>query len=241
MYKDRKRVKNSNIKIISEAIMQEKKQGESSPVKIKRRNLYYVLVSACALIVAAAIVLTVVFVTQGSPVDDPLDPGLEQPEDPDDGDDDEDGPDEPDEPSDTEVVFSMPVSDGTVATTYTFWFNSTLNRYNLHQGVDFKADAGTQVTAAYEGKIESVTDTLLEGGKVVIDHGNGLKTEYASIDVSTSLKVGDTVSQGTVIGTVSAAADTMGNEYNEGPHLHFGVFENGESIDPVTYLDLDEK
>ena len=30
--------------------MQEKKQGESSPVKIKRRNLYYVLVSACALI-----------------------------------------------------------------------------------------------------------------------------------------------------------------------------------------------
>ena len=148
MYKDRKRVKNSNIKIISEAIMQEKKQGESSPVKIKRRNLYYVLVSACALIVAAAIVLTVVFATQGSPVDDPLDPGLEQPEDPDDGDENGDGTDEPDEPSDTEVVFSMPVSDGTVATTYTFWFNSTLNRYNLHQGVGFRADAGTQVTAA---------------------------------------------------------------------------------------------
>ena len=63
----------------------------------------------------------------------------------------------------------------------------------------------------------------------------------ASIDVSSNLKVGDTVSQGDVIGTVSAEADTMGNEYNEGPHLHFGVFENGESIDPVTYLDLDEK
>ena len=221
--------------------MQEKKQGESSPVKIKRRNLYYVLVSACALIVAAAIVLTVVFATQGSPVDDTLDPGLEQPDDPDDGDEDVDDTDEPDKPSDTEVVFSMPVSGGTVATTYTFWFNSTLNRYNLHQGVDFKADAGTTVTSAYAGKVESITDTLLEGGKVVIDHGNGLKTEYASIDVSSSLKVGDTVSQGTVIGTVSAAADTMGNEYNEGPHLHFGVFENNESIDPVTYLDLDEK
>ena len=221
--------------------MQEKKQGESSPVKIKRRNLYYVLVSACALIVAAAIVLTVIFATQGAPVENPIDPGLEQPDDPNDGEDDSDVTEEPDEPSDTEVVFSVPVNDGTVATTYTFWFNSTLNRYNLHQGVDFKADAGTQVTAAYAGTVESVTDTLLEGGKVVIDHGNGLKTEYASIDVSASLKAGDPVSQGDVIGTVSAAADVMGNEYNEGSHLHFGVYENGESIDPVTYLDLDEK
>ncbi len=222
--------------------MQENKQGESSPVKIKRRNLYYVLVSACALIVAAAIVLTVVFATQGMPGDDPLDPGLNQPENPDDGEEDpDDDADEPDEPGSTEVVFSMPLTDGTVATTYTFWYNSTLNRYNLHQGVDFKADAGTQVTAAYAGTVESVTDTLLEGGKVVIDHGNGLKSEYASIDVASGLQEGDTVAQGDVLGTVSAAADTMGNEYNEGSHLHFGVYQDGKSIDPVTYLDLSEK
>ena len=33
----------------------------------------------------------------------------------------------------------------------------------------------------------------------------------------------------------------MGNEYNEGEHLHFEVTQDGESIDPVAYLDLDEK
>ena len=140
-----------------------------------------------------------------------------------------------------EVVFSLPVSGATVGTTYTFWYNSTLNRYNLHQGIDFKADAGTQVTAAYAGTVESISDTLLEGGKVVISHGDGLTTEYASIDVASTLKVGDKVEQGTLLGTVSAAADAMGNEYNEGAHLHFGVFENGESIDPTTYLEIDEK
>ena len=219
--------------------MKEERNEEETPVKVRRKNLYYILLSACALVLAAAIVLIVVFATRGSEpsLEDPgtveePDGGNEEPEDPDDG---------PDEPGSTEVIFSMPVSGATLGTAYTFWYNSTLNRYNLHTGVDFKADAGTQVTAAYAGTVESITDTLLEGGKVVIDHGNGLKTEYASIDVSASLREGDTVERGDAIGTVSAAADAMGNEYNEGAHLHFEVTQDGESIDPVTYLDLSDK
>ncbi len=222
--------------------MSENKQGET-PVKVKRRSLYYILLSACALVVAAAITLTVVFFPQpGDSQLDNNDPPIENPDDNDDDKDDDDDDDEdPGEPGGTEIVFSLPVSGATVSTGYTFWYNSTLNRYNLHTGVDFKAEAGTSVTAAYAGTVESVTQTLLEGGKVVIDHGNGLKTEYASIDVSESLRAGDKVEQGDVLGTVSAAADAMGNEYNEGAHLHFEVVENGESIDPVAYLDLSEK
>ena len=209
-----------------------------SPVKVKRKSIYYILIAACALVLAAAIAVTVVFVTTDSPtsIDNPEDPGGEDPDD-----DGTDGEEEPDEPSDVEVVFSLPVSGATVGTAYTFWYNSTLNRYNLHQGIDFKAEAGTEVTAAYAGTVESITDTLLEGGKVVVSHGNGLTTEYASIDVDPSLKVGGKVEQGDLLGTVSAAADAMGNEYNEGAHLHFGVFENGESIDPAAYLEIDEK
>lgn len=227
-----------------------KNAGADAPIKVKRRSLYYILVTACALVLAAAIVLIVVFATNpASPTLD--DPGAtEQPDDPSGGTDDTDDTDdagdtddteEPDEPSGTEVVFSMPVSEGTLGTAYTFWYNSTLNRYNLHTGVDFKADAGTAVAAAYAGTVESVTDTLLEGGKVVIDHGNGLRTVYASIDPAAGLAAGDTVARGDVIGAVSAAADVMGNEYDEGSHLHFEVTQDGKAIDPVTYLDLSEK
>ena len=217
--------------------MNEHKTPADSPVKVRRRALYTALIAAGALLVAAAIVLTVFFTVPREPgvADDPGGPVEEDPS----GDDDADG--EPEEPGSTEVIFALPVQGATVGTGYTFWYNSTLDRYNLHTGVDFKAEAGTPVTAAYAGTVESVTQTLLEGGKIVLDHGNGLKSEYASIDASDELRVGERVEQGEVIGAVSAAADAMGNEYNEGAHLHFEVAKNGESIDPVAYLDLSEK
>ena len=217
--------------------MNEHKTPADSPVKVRRRALYTALIAAGALLVAAAIVLTVFFTVPREPgvADDSGGPVEEDPS----GDDDADG--EPEEPGSTEVIFALPVQGATVGTGYTFWYNSTLNRYNLHTGVDFKADAGTAVTAAYAGTVESVTDTLLEGGKVVIDHGNGLRTVYASVDPAAGLKEGDTVARGDVIGAVSAAADVMGNEYDEGSHLHFEVTQDGKAIDPVTYLDLSEK
>ncbi len=211
-------------------------QGEV-PAKSRRKVVYTIVLAACALVLIAAITLTAVFVTRDNGV------SIEQPV-PDDDKDEPDQPDEPDEPdtpSDVEPVFSMPVQNAELGTTFTFWHNQTLNRYNLHTGIDFKAEAGTSVTAAYAGTVESITDTILEGGKVVLDHGNGLKTEYASIDVAAGLKVGDSVAQGQTIGSVSAAADAMGNEFAEGAHLHFEVIEDGASIDPVAYLDYDEK
>ena len=224
--------------------MKETKKTEgASPVKVKRRTLYTILIAACALVLAAAVTLTVVFVVRGP------DTSFEQPDDGKDDDNDDgndDGTDDTDDDDDdttgsTEVVFALPVAEATVGATYSFWYNSTLNRYGLHTGVDFKAPAGTQVTAAYGGTVESITDTLLEGGKIVLDHGNGLKSEYASIEASDELRVGERVEQGEVIGTVSAAADAMGNEYDEGEHLHFAVTQDGKAIDPVTYLDIDEK
>jgi len=43
-------------------------------------------------------------------------------------------------------------------------------------GIDFAADAGTNVVAVYDGTIESVTTSYLQGTTVTIDHGNGLKS-----------------------------------------------------------------
>lgn len=214
-------------------------QGGQEGEKAKRRHgrLYYITVAACALVLIAAIVLMAVFLSPAATSETLEEPDeTEEPETPDDGEE-----EEPDEDVDTEVVFSLPVANATVAQTYSFWYNSTLNRYCLHTGLDFAAEAGTEVTAAYAGTVESITEDILEGGKVVLSHGDGLYTVYASIEAASGLRVGDTVGQGETIGTVSAAADAMGNEYNEGAHLHFEVLEDGEQIDPAAYLDYDEK
>ena len=134
----------------------------------------------------------------------------------------------------------MPVTNPTAIGAFsdTMVWCSTLNRFESHLAIDFYADEGTSVLAAYDGTVESVESTFLEGVTVTIDHGNGLKTVYNSLLDADTVAVGQTVSQGDIIGDVSVSNR---QEYKDGAHLHFEVVENGEIIDPAKYLSIDEK
>ena len=149
-------------------------------------------------------------------------------------------PDIPSEPVQETITFIMPVSEVTSISEYTttMVFNSTLDRYQTHTAIDFYAQEGTPVYAVWKGTIESVTNDLLKGVTVIIDHGNGLKTVYNSLADGDAVSVGQTVKQGDIIGEVSV---TNRQEYGEGAHLHFEVLENGVVIDPIKYLTIDEK
>lgn len=70
------------------------------------------------------------------------------------------------------------------------------------------------------------------GNCVKIDHGNGYSTLYAHL-ASVSVKKGDTVAQGQVVGTMG----NTGNSY--GVHLHFEVRLDNKHIDPKPYLEAD--
>lgn len=138
------------------------------------------------------------------------------------------------------ISFIMPVEKATSIVEYSeqLVFNSTLNRYNSHLAMDFFAQEGTDVYAVYDGKVESVTNELLVGTTIVIDHGNGLKTVYNSLLDGDCVSVGQQVEKGQVIGQVSSSNR---QEYKDGAHLHFEVLENGQTINPNKYLTLDEK
>ena len=133
----------------------------------------------------------------------------------------------------------MPVETAALGSDFGFYYNKTLDSYYEHAGVDFIAEAGAKVFAAEDGTIESIyKDDLLSGTEIVINHGNGLKTVYRFVNESAGIKVGYKVKKGDEIATV---AEANGDEYKDGPHLHFEVLKGETSVDPATYLTLEEK
>ena len=117
-------------------------------------------------------------------------------------------------------------------------FNSTLNRYSKHLGIDFYAEEGATVSAVYDGVVESVDYNLLTGVTLTIDHKNGLKTVYNGLLNEDLIAVGTIVETGDTIGYVS---NTNLQEAKDGSHIHFEVIENGNLINPEKYMTLEEK
>lgn len=138
------------------------------------------------------------------------------------------------------IVFDMPVN-GTIIKDYvatSVVYNQTLGLYSGHKAIDFGAEEGTKVMAVYGGTIESIVTSKLEGVTLTLDHGNGLKSVYNSIEVNENLEVGASVNKGDELGVVSTNNRT---EYKDGAHLHFEVLENGVKVDPYKYLLTEEK
>ena len=98
-----------------------------------------------------------------------------------------------------------------------------------HKGVDIGTPMGTPVLAAKSGTVTSASWNGGYGECVVISHGNGNSTLYGHLS-SYNVKVGDTVKQGQVI----AYSGNTGK--STGPHLHFGIIENSNWVDPLNYL-----
>ncbi len=202
-----------------------------------RKNAIYCILAFCILAVGLSVALMLVnrpdvqdqFVNQGGQLtDDPLD--VEKPDD----------PLQPDEPVVQVVTFIMPVDGVTEIGEYceTVAFNQTLGIYEAHRAIDFYAQEGSEVYAVYDGVVESIESSVLHGVTICINHGNGLKTYYNSIMDGDAVVVNQKVKQGDVIGEVSV---TNRQEYKSGAHLHFSVTENGQTIDPATYLTFEEK
>lgn len=108
-------------------------------------------------------------------------------------------------------------------------FNSTVQ--STHQGLDFRAPAGTTVAAVNRGKVILARPLFFEGNCVVIDHGQGLLTLYLHLS-KFLIKEGDEVRKGQPI------AVSGGTGRATGPHLHLAVRWQGEYLNPKTLLSL---
>ena len=116
-------------------------------------------------------------------------------------------------------------------------WNSSLRHYAVHNGIDFRGEDGTNVSCVYDGVVSSVGYDVLSGYTVTVQHNDTLYTSYGSLNEPT-VKVGQTVRKGDVIGTMG---NTASKEFSMGPHLHFSVYENDKVTDPYKFMPIGGK
>ncbi len=100
-----------------------------------------------------------------------------------------------------------------------------------HGGVDLPGVTGTPVYAAQSGRIVLAEELFFSGNTVVIDHGLGIYTLYGHLS-EISVKVGDAVSPGALLGKVGATGRVTG------PHLHWGLTVCRARVDPLQIVKL---
>ncbi|MEG4441863.1 M23 family metallopeptidase [Microcoleus sp. AT9_B5] len=112
------------------------------------------------------------------------------------------------------------------------YYNGVFAQDYYHRGVDYAGASGSPVVAPAAGRVSLVgresQGFKIHGNVVGIDHGQGVASilmHLSRIDV----KEGDVVKAGQVIGTVGSTGASTG------PHLHWGLYVHGQSVDPVPW------
>lgn len=133
------------------------------------------------------------------------------------------------------TVFTWPVR-GTLSREFSlevFAYDATMGDWRTHSGLDIEAALGTEVMAVSDGKVSALTQDALMGTMLVIDHANGLQSVYANLSQQPTVKVGDQVTTGAIIGAIG---DTAIAESASPTHLHFEMLKDGAAVDPVGYF-----
>lgn len=104
----------------------------------------------------------------------------------------------------------------------------------MHEGIDFASAMYAPVVAAAAGTVTTAGHPYLAKGDtaavVIIAHDPTLSTLYGHLDDTVkkwTVKVGDRVAAGQVIGYVGMSGRSSG------PHLHFMALERGVAVDPA--------
>ncbi|WP_343739047.1 peptidoglycan DD-metalloendopeptidase family protein [Achromobacter sp.] len=127
------------------------------------------------------------------------------------------------------LILDRPVDGGRLSSPFGLrrFFNG--QERNPHSGLDFAVPAGTPIKAPAAGVVVLVGDYFFNGKTVFLDHGQGFVSMFCHMS-AISVKVGDEVPRGGVVGKVGATGRATG------PHLHWNVSLNDARIDPAIFI-----
>lgn len=113
-------------------------------------------------------------------------------------------------------------------------YNEVMGDWRTHNGLDISAALGTEVLAAADGVVESISNDPVTGTTLTLTHSGGLSSVYGNLDPDTlSVAEGDSVTVGQALACVGSSA---GESNGESAFLHFAVTLDGETVNPQDYL-----
>lgn len=110
-------------------------------------------------------------------------------------------------------------------------YNPVTLRREFHDGIDIAAPIDTPVVAPREGLVLAVGYSMTWGRFVRLSHHDGYVSFMAHLN-RVIVDVGEEILQGQQV----AYSGNTGR--STGPHLHFGIFKNGQYVNPANYVDL---
>ena len=117
----------------------------------------------------------------------------------------------------------------TITSEYGMRVHPITGAYKLHTGTDIGAPIGADFVSAAKGVVVKATYNAAYGNMVIIDHGGGVQTLYAH-GSEILVQVGQEVEAGTPVLKVGSTG------YSTGPHAHFEIRINGQTVNPLEYL-----
>ncbi len=113
------------------------------------------------------------------------------------------------------------------------WRDSPFNpgTRSFHGGIDMAVAQGTPIYPAMDGKVTTAGYNATYGNYVIVTHHSGYKTLYGHMSKITCQKGNFVYAQKTQIGLVGSTG------LSTGPHLHFTVYKNGNTINPSSVLN----
>lgn len=136
-------------------------------------------------------------------------------------------------PSSVFSFFNIPPPAANTSGTKLLWPTPSrrINQYFKwrHTGIDIDGEYSSPIYAAESGRVEASGWGSGYGLRLIIDHGNGIKTLYGH-ESKLFVKTGDYVERGQTIGMQGCTG------WCTGVHVHFEVIVNGRKVNPLMYL-----
>lgn len=125
-------------------------------------------------------------------------------------------------------LISMPLDKMLITSDYGYRIHPIFGESKFHQGVDLRAD-NDRVYSIMDGYVAEAGYTSANGNYIAIQHLN-FKTYYLHLS-NILVNVNERIYAGQFI----AISGNTGS--STAPHLHFAVKENGNFVNPITFLN----